>query len=72
MKKTGEILGVFFAWLLAVIFIGIICAFPTMWLWNWLVPELFNGPTLTFWETIGLFFLINLLIRSNITFNYKK
>ncbi|MBX2965924.1 MAG: hypothetical protein KF845_07245 [Cyclobacteriaceae bacterium] len=26
----------------------------TMYLWNWLIPALFNGPVLTFWQTLGL------------------
>jgi hypothetical protein len=29
----------------------------TMVLWNWLVPELFHGPVLSFWQTLGLFVL---------------
>ena len=32
-----------------------------MWLWNWLVPELFNGPELTYWQTLGLFILSKIL-----------
>jgi hypothetical protein len=31
-------------------------------LWNWLIPELFNGPVLTFWQTVGLFFLSKILL----------
>lgn len=35
--------------------------FATMWLWNWLIPELFNGSTVTFWQAIGLIALGKLL-----------
>jgi hypothetical protein len=31
-------------------------------LWNWLIPELFNGPVLTFWQTVGLFILSKILL----------
>jgi hypothetical protein len=31
-------------------------------LWNWLIPELFNGPALTFWQTVGLFLLSKILL----------
>ena len=31
-------------------------------LWNWLIPELFNGPVLSFWQTVGLFFLSKILL----------
>ena len=32
----------------------ILFTFAVMWLWNWLVPELFNGPILSYWQTLGL------------------
>lgn len=31
--------------------------FATMWLWNWLVPVLFQGPVIDFWQTLGLLVL---------------
>lgn len=36
--------------------------FVTMSLWNWLVPELFHGPVITFWQTAGLFVLSKILL----------
>lgn len=33
-----------------------------MALWNWLIPELFNGPVLTYWQTAGLFLLSKILL----------
>ena len=33
----------------------------TMTLWNWLVPELFNGPVVNYWQTAGLFLLSKIL-----------
>ncbi len=43
--------------LLAVFLIG----FVTMSLWNWLVPVLFNGPFITFWQALGLLLLSKIL-----------
>lgn len=40
--------------------IGII--FGLQALWNWLIPELFHGPVLTFWQTIGIFLLSKILL----------
>jgi hypothetical protein len=40
--------------------IGVI--FGVQALWNWLIPELFHGPVLTFWQTVGLFFLSKILL----------
>ena len=36
--------------------------YVTMSLWNWLIPELFNGPVLSFWQTTGLFILSKILL----------
>lgn len=35
--------------------------FMAMQLWNWLVPELFHGPLITFWQTLGLLVLCKIL-----------
>jgi hypothetical protein len=32
-----------------------------MLLWNWLVPGLFKGPELTYWQTLGLLILSKIL-----------
>lgn len=54
LKYVGfGILGVAFV-------IGLI--FGVQALWNWLIPELFNGPVLTFWQTVGLFLLSKILL----------
>jgi hypothetical protein len=54
LKYVGfGILGVGFV-------IGVV--FGVQALWNWLVPELFNGPVLTFWQTAGLFLLSKILL----------
>jgi len=31
-------------------------------LWNWLIPDLFNGPELSYWQTVGLFVLSKILL----------
>lgn len=33
----------------------------TMMLWNWLVPDLFNGPVISFWQALGLVVLSKIL-----------
>jgi hypothetical protein len=40
----------------------ILAVFVTMSLWNWLVPDLFSGPVLNFWQTAGLFILSKILL----------
>ena len=33
----------------------------TMYLWNWLVPDLFHGPQVDIWQTLGLLVLSKIL-----------
>jgi hypothetical protein len=33
-----------------------------MSLWNWLIPALFGGPSLHFWQAIGLLVLTRILV----------
>jgi hypothetical protein len=47
--------------LMTVVVIGLLCGLPIMWLWNWLCPQLFHLPTITFWQAIGLFALVRCL-----------
>ncbi len=42
-----------------------------MGLWNWLVPELFHGPVVTFWQAIGLLVLSHILLRGGSHWRHK-
>ncbi len=51
---------------LAVVFIAIaslIGAVPLYFLWNWLIPELFHLPVITFWQALGLNLLAWILFK---------
>lgn len=50
---------------LALVF-GIILAFPTMWLWNFVIPHISNGavPTIGFWHAFALNVLCGILFKS--------
>ncbi len=39
-------------------------SYVVMSLWNWLIPELFNGPMITMWQAIGLLVLSKVLFGS--------
>lgn len=57
--------GIWVGKILIMILIGIAVVFgfvmATLYLWNWLVPELFAGPIITFWQALGLLALSKLL-----------
>jgi hypothetical protein len=58
MYKRGWWIGkmVIFGSLMVVLF-GLV----TQLLWNWLVPVLFSGPVISFWQAMGLLVLSKLL-----------
>lgn len=35
----------------------------TMWLWNWLMPEIFKLPTIGFWQAVGILVLSQILFK---------
>ena len=43
--------------LIAVLAIGLV----TYYLWNWLVPTLFNGPEITYFQALGILLLSKIL-----------
>ena len=42
---------------------GLLFGYVVMLLWNALIPELFKGPELTFWQAVGLVVLSHILLR---------
>ena len=48
--------------ILAVAFFVALAGFVVMYLWNWLMPYLFNLPTVSFAQALGLFVLSKLLL----------
>jgi hypothetical protein len=39
-----------------------VIGFVVMSLWNWLIPALFGGPVLHFWQAVGLLVLTRILV----------
>ena len=49
---------------------ALILAFPTMVLWNWLMPRIFGLTQIDIFQALGLNFLSSILLKSNV--NVKK
>jgi len=60
--KTGKWVGKILLGIL--IFTGFVYLLiaGTQYLWNWLVPLLFGGPLITFWQTAGLLLLSKIIL----------
>jgi hypothetical protein len=62
--SRGAKLGVIAA--AAVVFIPAFLALfaaVTMWLWNWLMPEIFKLPAIGFWQAVGILLLSQILFK---------
>jgi hypothetical protein len=67
MKQTIDTILVA---ILLVAVTAILLGFPLMWLWNWLMPTIFNLPEITFWQALGINALSTILFKQNL--NTKK
>ena len=50
-----------------VLVVGLLYALPVMWIWNWMMPELFALPQLTLWQAFWGTFLCGLLFKNTQT-----
>ena len=57
MKKGKWILKCLLAGVLILLLLGLV----TMFLWNWLIPAIFNGPEIQFLEALGLLLFAKIL-----------
>jgi hypothetical protein len=54
-------------------FSAMMLAFPIKWMWNWLIPTLFNGPVISAVQAWGLMFLSAMLLsRSTVSSPREK
>lgn len=45
--------------------LALIFAFPTMALWNWLMPAIFGLTKITFWQALEINLLSSILFKSS-------
>lgn len=48
-------------WTVISVLFVLVFGWVTMFLWNYLVPPIFNGPEITFWQALGLLLLSKIL-----------
>ena len=57
-RRMGKLLVLLPIGILAIAIFG----FGVMSLWNWLVPAVFGGKLITFWQAIGMLVLSRILV----------
>ena len=60
-KSVARFLMLGVAAVVATVAIGFVFGFAVMWLWNWLMPDLFGLRPIGFWQAFGLLLLARLL-----------
>jgi hypothetical protein len=60
MEKLIMVLGV----IALVIIVAFLLAFPTMWLWNYLMPVIFGLIKISFWQALAMNLLCGFLFKS--------
>ncbi len=63
--KTEETLTRVLLALGVIALLGILLGLPLQLLWNWLMPTIFNLPTITFWQAMGLNIMASILFKDN-------
>ena len=58
-NSKGFLYGLMIAGIIALV--AGIFAWVFMYLWNWLIPDLFNGPVLGYWQALGLLVLSKMI-----------
>lgn len=61
MRFRGRWVGKCFAFVAAVLALIAVLSYVVMRLWNALIPDLFHGPLLGFWQAAGLLVLCKIL-----------
>ena len=61
-KSAREIVGIIIFGGSFITGLAILFGFVIMWLWNWLMPEIFGLATLNYWQAVGLFILLKILL----------
>ncbi len=69
--KTEETVARILLALGVITLLGILLGLPLQLLWNWLMPTIFNLPTITFWQAMGLNIMASILFKDNSVKNDK-
>ena len=51
----------FLMWVVFGVLLIALFTYVTQQLWNWLVPQLFSGPLISFWQALGLLVLSKII-----------
>ncbi len=56
-----RIIGLAILGLIGAVAIALLLGYVVVWLWNWLMPELFGLTTITFWQAVVMIILARII-----------
>lgn len=71
-KKPGTIAAMIVLGIIAATAFVTLFGFVIMWLWNWLMPEIFGLISITYWQAVGLLVLFKILFSGFHSGNHNK
>lgn len=66
-ESISIILGLVATFIIGVFGFALLLALPTMWLWNWLMPQLFGLIEINVFQALGINFLSSILFKPSST-----
>jgi len=67
--RGSEVIGAILLGLGILLLVACVLALPVMWLWNWLMPDLFGLAEIGFWQALGINLLSGLLFKTTVSAN---
>ena len=61
LEKAGKFTLVVFGVIGVILGIGLLMMLPTYFLWNWLMPTIFEIKKITLWQALGINLLAGIL-----------
>jgi len=55
-----------------ILLLALLMAYPTVWLWNALMPKIFGLIEINFWQALGVNILSGILFRTNSNYSSNK
>jgi hypothetical protein len=68
---VGKFIMTWVTFFICALAIGLLLVWPLVWMWNFVMPDLFGVPTITYWQMFHLYMLIQCLFKLNVTVNHK-
>jgi hypothetical protein len=71
-KFLSDLLGILGLLILILFGSAFLLAFPVKWLWNWVIVDIFNIKSITYWQAFGLFLITSILFKIKGSTNFKS